>query len=73
MNTHPRNRTKATSQTRVTTLVVDDSPFSQPARKEGDNTYDTMKTRTQDNTTQGKTKKTSGVPPTRDGTNKDTT
>lgn len=27
MNTHPRNRTKATSQTRVTTLVVDDSPF----------------------------------------------
>jgi CheY-like chemotaxis protein len=27
MNTHPRNTTKATSQTRVTTLVVDDSPL----------------------------------------------
>jgi CheY-like chemotaxis protein len=27
MNTHPRNSTKATSQTTVTTLVVDDSPF----------------------------------------------
>jgi CheY-like chemotaxis protein len=27
MNTHPRNRTKAISHTRVTTLVADDSPF----------------------------------------------
>jgi two-component system chemotaxis response regulator CheB len=27
MNTHPRNRTKAISHTRLTTLVVDDSPF----------------------------------------------
>lgn len=27
MNTPPRNRAKAISQTRVTTLVVDDSPF----------------------------------------------
>lgn len=27
MNTHPRNRAKALSQTRVTTLVADDSPF----------------------------------------------
>jgi CheY-like chemotaxis protein len=36
----------------------------QPARKSGANTYDTMKTRRQGNTTQEKTKKTSGVPPT---------
>ena len=27
MNTNPRNRAKTPSQTRVTTLVVDDSPF----------------------------------------------
>jgi len=27
MNTHPRNRAKAISQTRVATLVADDSPF----------------------------------------------